>query len=1734
MSGSVQFGDSLDVMFNARTLRQRVADLGYDKKGNWVERLNKSGATEAAELIRARPNYAEKHVTVKGLGGRQDLTAYDQMRIAIVEDSIVANDHPFLDAVKLSKMVDDGVISNKQAKKLSLYSKLIKFTDTGMFDRKHGIVRKPDFEGLVNSVRKEAQDQKWNMEAAIADYVKDTRLRTVETRSKEFASNEHIKHTYLKKNSAYVTVGRNPMSFFGAYAENVVNNVTDMLHDTMLPFRKEPNMSIGGNIGYLAGSIAKISGTMMAAKALDAFVAANPLFDDTAFDAGLGGFLADNVARVRLGQSRIFDALGVTGVAKHLNGLLPGFTTSAPGAIVGAVVSRTLGGGPLGIMKGFGLGAIGNRLLAPYLPDFTKSYEQLEAEYQGKTEVPMMKSPTWMLGATPWEGSKVIGYQPNWYVRMKSRWKETDTLYGSTLRALIHEPIPLVGLSIGDFIDPYYMERKHYFSRPYPETGEWGKEFPLVGSLIAGTMGRIFKPKKTMHQEFLTGSEDLTSDSPYPFAIQPPTVAEGRGMMYHSKNLRGMGSRSTLMGNFVYSSDNKMWAHTVAEDFLETAQNFAGLPGFLAGTAKDKLVNTPMVLPTLETAGRMASMSRSYFDMNLGGMGVFTEPVRRLIDKPDYKRYGINPIPNMMPNWLPQEFLSGDPYCLSGDTLIEINKTQIKRIDQYSNELITTHIGNYAKPVAFKQRKMKTNEKLFKIGVSSLSAFPIKATEDHPFWTENGWKKAIDLCIGDYVGFPIPNINNLTIFANIIDLGKFTNLPRDSRYVYSFRGDQEFVDMIEYIETIKSSFKRGELKAILELKGWNRKKFERAQASVLNKITQRIPRYISVNNELGDLIGYYLSEGFILYANKKQCGVGFAFNSNELDYHKEVENAILSLFGITCTKKIKDKSCIIHASNKVLGNVFSNMFGEGFANKELKNIPSAIYIRVLRSLFNGDGSYFFDKGKPRLSLKLENHQLLYQTRKLLLTLGFVGNIVENNLIIRGQAAKECALLLGTKYLETKDSNFSCRHTYIKNGYVWMRVFSKKEIPQEDVYGMEVLGDNSFCTAGVATHNTKIMKGELRLPGKAYQVTHNIKKTMPARASMLGAPEEHQVQYFTGLMPPVLKEEYDILSTGTTVHEKIQDMLAAEGLLIQAEAVVQDVKNDITGHVDAIIRDGQGGRGRKALEIKTINDEAFNKMDGPKDQHVSQLNFYLKQLKMREGVVMYVNRENPAQVKTYNINYSESRWQRDLRKLQKSRQVTADLMRDGAADDRFGYSYSWLDRLYILADVAPTSPEFKEAKFFVQNQMKYGQLSEADIAKYNKALSHRQSRIRRYELYPNRFKGKVFSPDSSANIQSINEDIKAADQYTLPERIIGSIWERFTNSNNFISNKFFAFKDPLEHYKMLQLYGKEYKPWDEVYGSFVEPTMRSMLGQTDPFGGAYKWAIPGYVLTGGWFGILAGGVLGAAYGTVNGLFRAATDSAYIPGIVQERRQIEGYFDAAKYERNQRAADLSLGISRNEYIAARDATLTAFNKNGQDVANLFRGTPYMEKPYIEPWLNIQNEKERKEVLKYIPKELGKALKKQWSLSDRKDRNEEYNRNSSAAIAENQIGPVFDRSVLDPSVQLEDIKLKTIEEAGLNAHDFGLGWNQQLYRVMDSYNNIRPANMALELPDQPSNINAGQVRQAVMDLIRSNGFKGSAQVYINNGADDVNVVNVTIRRDRSLTIIRALDYRERYYGE
>lgn len=1327
-------------------LRQQALSFGTpDKEGGksfWAY-LTKNRDLQALYNTKINfPDASKQHILSHRLGRLSNLTSHDSLITNYVSFEAdrawspgTGELHPMIGAAKY--LEGKGVISRRQANAMRVHAELSSmFTDEKLWHQNLG-GRDSQNRDAVKAVVDRVKSIKNDALQDITRYISDTDLREAPHKSSlsmqrklagEFFDPTLLKYSVSPDRSPYVGFSIDPQG--GAFQPSVMGRVFDIASERLSqlvyettglkknPFKFAPGL--GGTFKYLTYRTGQVAAGVFAYRTLDSFFAANPLFDDTSFDAGVTGFVADNVAKTRLATSRIADLAGVTSTAKYLEGLMPGFTSSAPGAIMGAALNWK--GGVLDRIGGAFKGAIGNRILSPMMPDMTKDYEQLQAEYSGESEVPIVEGKMWFLGTTPWQGRRVVGWQPNWYVRAKSRWRSSDSLYGSEFRKWLHEPVFPLGVSIGDFIDPYFMERKHYFSRPYPETGDFGSEMPLgIGPAIAGTVGRILKPKKLMHSEFLHGTDYATSDAP---AIRPPTYGEHLGMMRtRTWDPNSSTGRAVNQGAFSYTG-SRMYSQQLADKALDGFENAMGLMGFGLGVTREGLTGKPTVMPTLETAGRIASQSRAYYDMNLGGLGIYSEVFRRFVEKPDWRKYGINPIPNLMPNWLPSEYTKGDP------------------------------------------------------------------------------------------------------FAGII------------------------------------------------------------------------------------------------------------------------------------------------------------------------------------------------------------------------------------------------------------------------------------------------------------------RGELRLPGPAYEKTHaDLTKSMPGRASMLGGNAKDMIKYFTGYASPLLKEEYDILETGTKYHEFVQNWLASENLLIKAEEVVYDAKHDVSGHVDAIIRGGQGGRGRRALEIKTISDQGLEKLDAPKYKHVGQLNFYLKNLNLKQGSILYVSRDNPAKFKVFDVHYSYDRYTKDMKKLDHARQIASQMLAKGIEGDAYGYSYSWIDRMYILADVAPYSKEYTEAKSIVQKQIKEGMLTQKQISKFEKAEQHRKAVIRKYELYPLRFKGRVMSPDTELNLQSINENIKAAAEYSLPERAIGAAWETFTNLNTPLVNKFFAFKDPLEHYKMFQMYGKEYTPWTDPWGSWLEPMGRNMAGQTSILGGAVNWGLGAPYMLGGRAGGIYGAIAGGAFGAAHGMVRRLTNSAYIPGNVQKERAIEDYFDQLKFARETRAANLGLGLNVEEHRNQARATLTSILNYGGGYADFFKSVAQAEKPYIESFLKETDPQRRKEIRQYIPEKLGFALESYWQNSDSKENTNQFIQGISEGNtrAERQAYS-YTSQELDPNIELEDIKLKTIQKEGLNAHDFGLGWQTQMMRVQNDLERIEASDLemagAVSTEQSPSTI-----RYAISNMLSSLGIKAQVRVNVNNTSSVGNYVQLTIQRDNLKKMLSSIDNRQRF---
>jgi hypothetical protein len=297
--------------------------------------------------------------------------------------------------------------------------------------------------------------------------------------------------------------------------------------------------------------------------------------------------------------------------------------------------------------------AIGLGLMAPFIPGMLGSRQttsELQNIYSGEEPVPVRSGRWWDLGSTPWEGSRIKEFRPHWSVLMKTR-ANVKSLYGTEENYWAHHPIlhPFRYLR-----DPYYLEERNYQDRPYPITSPAFSNVPLIGPLLAATIGKLVKPPIRMH----TNEWNQQDYSLYSTRLEP----------------RGPDALPSPIPQEEFSlKDAFKQEATIFADFI-------GLPGFIAKTLYEDVTPDPTKRGRnifLEGSRQMDAASRGYYDLELGaGMFVnpsgelstfgYTEPYRRFIQR-ETGLSDANEIRNSMPDWLPGDdyftnFRVGDPY----------------------------------------------------------------------------------------------------------------------------------------------------------------------------------------------------------------------------------------------------------------------------------------------------------------------------------------------------------------------------------------------------------------------------------------------------------------------------------------------------------------------------------------------------------------------------------------------------------------------------------------------------------------------------------------------------------------------------------------------------------------------------------------------------------------------------------------------------------------------------------------------------------------------------------------------------------------------------------------------------------------------------------------------------------------------------------------------------------------
>jgi hypothetical protein len=298
--------------------------------------------------------------------------------------------------------------------------------------------------------------------------------------------------------------------------------------------------------------------------------------------------------------------------------------------------------GPTKIAATIGAG-IGAALVLPFLPGAivpSTRPDELQRIYSGEQEVAIRKGRWWEFGRSAYEGGRVMYHRPHWYARMSMRAGEKG-IYGD------EELSPLDKFIKKEFT--YDLEQEHYYDRPYPVTALPFEDIPLVGPLLAHTIGRLIKPSRYMHEDEWRKGKAIKA--------MPSRFGERRATEL-GELAPGMpidpGSLQSLIGEQAYRMTEMI-----------------GLTGFAMTSIKEALTGSPDLFDQtaqLESSRRMFGAERAYWDLEIGGGLGTTEALRRFFPHRRRQIPLYNPIRNTMPEWLPgpgeraEDFLHGDPF----------------------------------------------------------------------------------------------------------------------------------------------------------------------------------------------------------------------------------------------------------------------------------------------------------------------------------------------------------------------------------------------------------------------------------------------------------------------------------------------------------------------------------------------------------------------------------------------------------------------------------------------------------------------------------------------------------------------------------------------------------------------------------------------------------------------------------------------------------------------------------------------------------------------------------------------------------------------------------------------------------------------------------------------------------------------------------------------------------------
>ena len=316
------------------------------------------------------------------------------------------------------------------------------------------------------------------------------------------------------------------------------------------------------------------------------------------------------------------------------------------------------------------------------------------------------------------------------------------------------------------------------------------------------------------------------------------------------------------------------------------------------------------------------------------------------------------------------------------------------------------------------------------------------------------------------------------------------------------------------------------------------------------------------------------------------------------------------------------------------------------------------------------------------------------------------------------------------------------------------------------------GSNYFTDFLHGDPYSKIMNGEERLPGEGYERLNDINFSLNISSSMLGNSRAAQVKHFlqqdTNLTyedeeqvkklrrgeeeKEIIGDQYKIQNLNQVEEfvSRILDHFREADILIDSKIKFHDEQNDITGMVDAKIKDYHSRTGETLINIRGVDEKEFNRLKSGNDirnQDYYEMNYDLYTLNNTKGrgYVYYYNNENPDDIYKARVKFNKKDLRSSIKNLNDSRLDIYKGLKSGEISR--GDLYPLIEKYKILADTAPYSQEFKD----ISSQVSHAHLTESQKKEVKAAKDRMQEQKQPFRLYDYKFK--------TANLKSENVTVK---------------------------------------------------------------------------------------------------------------------------------------------------------------------------------------------------------------------------------------------------------------------------------------------------------------------------------------------------------------------------------------